>query len=76
MSTYPDLKFDAPTWELERDPEYNLLLEPGRVYRGGSWSRTADGARDADSYGNPSTSRSGSLGFRLVRDIMSPEVAK
>jgi formylglycine-generating enzyme required for sulfatase activity len=76
MSTHPDLKFNTPTWPVERDPEYNLLVTPERVARGGSWSSTADSARAASRPGINPGYRGGSLGFRLVRDSMAPEVAK
>jgi formylglycine-generating enzyme required for sulfatase activity len=76
MSTHPDLKFNTPTWQVERDPKYNLLVTPSRSYRGSPWSVTADYARVADRSRVDPDSRATFIGFRLVRDSMAPEVAK
>lgn len=76
MSTHPDLKFNTPAWQPERDPEYNLLVEPSRVYRGGSWFNSADYARAANrSRASPGFCAT-FIGFRLVRDSMAPAGAK
>jgi hypothetical protein len=76
MSTHPDLKFNTPAWPVERDPEYNLLVEPYRVYLGSPWDYTAVDALAAHRGGASPGVRSGFLGFRLVRDSMAPGVSK
>ena len=76
MSTHPDLKFNTPTWQPERDPEYNLLVTPLSAIRGSSWYNAADYARAAlRNWSNPGD-RGGYLGLRLVRTMMAPGVAK
>ena len=42
---------------------------PIRVFRGGSWSSTADSARAARRFGSDPGRRSDLLGFRLARNI-------
>lgn len=76
MSTHPDLKFNTPTWQPERDPEYNLLVAPDQVARGGSWYNPAGYARAAGRIRDYPGYRGGGLGLRLVRDSMAPGVAK
>ncbi len=43
------------------------LSSSNRVARGGAWSRDASGCRSADRLDYPQDSRSGDIGFRLVR---------
>ena len=76
MSTHPDLKFNTPTWQVERDPEYNLLVTPSRSCRGSPRSVPADYARVADRDRYIPSFCATFIGFRLVRDSMSPEVKK
>ena len=47
-----------------------------RVYRGGSWSNTADVARAASRLGDSPGDRYGSIGFRLCRDLFNSQEAE
>lgn len=42
-----------------------------RVFRGGSWNDDAQALRSADRAGDPPGDRSGAVGFRLVRTLVS-----
>lgn len=76
MSTHPDLKFNTPTWQVERDPEYNLLVGPVRHFLGTPWFESGHTARVVRDGGDVPSLRNHLLGFRLVRDSMAPEVKK
>ena len=47
-----------------------------RVYRGGSWSSTADYARAAFRFSRDPGSRNSALGFRLCRDLFNSQEAE
>ena len=52
--------------------KHEFKQDPNRVFRGGSWRYTADRARAAYHIGGSPVYRPGHLGFRLVRDQVSP----
>jgi formylglycine-generating enzyme required for sulfatase activity len=58
--------------EKEEDGEDGKAGEPLRVMRGGAWSTSLDYARSAARDTAPSTYRSDSVGFRLVRILSIP----